>query len=405
MKLKIILILLLVAFQVSAQHSSRYKTNAPYLVVLSMDAFRWDYPQLYHTPNLDSIAQIGIKAESLQPAFPSKTFPNHYSMATGLYPQHHGIVQNIFTDSLLGEFKLSDRAAVQNANFYGGEPIWVTAENQNIRSACYYWPGSEAPIKGVHPSFWKDYDESVSIEDRADSVIAWLQKPAEQRPHLIMWYYEQPDEISHDYGPNSPETEKMVEYLDSIIGDFCRKINALPFADSINLVFTADHGMAEISKDKSISLDDYIPDAWISDVKGSNPVYFIQPVNQAFSDSIQQALSTLQQIDCWKKTEIPQYLHFGDNDRIFDLVCSAKPGWSIYWKKNRYANGGAHGYDPMFKDMHAVFYASGPAFKSNYIQPTFGNVNLYALFAEILKLKPVKTDGRLEEVKEMLRRD
>lgn len=383
-------------------HPKKNKTDVPYLVVLSMDAFRWDYPEMYDTPYLDSLAKIGVRAESLQPCFPSKTFPNHYTMATGLYPDKHGIVQNTFTDPVLRDYRLGDRKAVQNADFYNGEPIWVTAEKQDIRSACFFWPGSEAPIEGIYPSVWKKYNHDTPFEARADSIVAWLQKPAEKRPHLIMWYMHEPDGIGHNHGPKSLETKETVEYLDSLVGDFCKKINRLPMADSINLVFTSDHGMGAISAKKAISLDNYIKDAWITKVKGSNPVYLFQPASEAFADSIQNVVETIKGMNCWAKEDLPQNLHYGKNERIFDLVCVAKPGWSIYWKNSEYGTGGAHGYDPVWKDMHAIFYATGPAFKKGYFQPSFENTNLYSLFAKILGLHPAKTDGNLHVVEGML---
>lgn len=403
MRTTIILLLCVASIQALAQPGGLYKTKAPYLVVLSMDAFRWDYPQIYDTPNLDSIAQNGTKVHSLQPSFPSKTFPNHYTIATGLYPQNHGIVQNVFTDPVLGEYRLSNRQAVQNPAFYGGEPIWVSAEKQGVKSACYFWPGSEAPIKGYYPSIWKKFDASVPFQARADSVIQWLKKPASERPHLIMWYLEEPDGISHKYGPDSPETRQTVESIDQLIGHFMAQIKQLPIADSVNLVFTADHGMAKISAQRSIALEQYIKDEWVSAVKGSNPVYFIQPASPAFSDSIQTALETVSEhLACWPKNKVPDSLHFGNNPRIYDLVCAAKPGWSIYWKATQFSNGGTHGYAPAFKDMHAIFYAVGPAFKKHYEHPTVENTNLYALFAAILNLAPAKTDGNIENVKDML---
>lgn len=379
-----------------------YKSKAPYVVLLSLDAFRWDYPLLYHTPTLDSLAQVGVKAESLQPCFPSKTFPNHYTMATGLYPETHGIVQNSFTDPELGDYRLGDRSAVQNAAFYGGEPIWVSAEKQQLRSACFFLPGSEAPVKGYWPNIWKEYKSSVPFEARADSVVKWLERPAETRPHLILWYVHEPDRVGHHYGPRSTQTKEMVESLDKLVGDFCNKVNALPFADSINLIFTADHGMRAISSERAIVLNAIIDSSWITNVKGSNPVYALQPTNDSFADSIQFALAKEEHLTCWKKNELPKHLHYGNNARILDLVVAAEPGWSIYWDKIPYKGKGTHGYDPTDKDMHAIFYAAGPAFKHGYVQPSFRNTDLYVLLAKILQLTPVKTDGDLKNVEGML---
>jgi alkaline phosphatase D len=384
--------------------SSGYKTDKPYLVVLSMDGCRWDYPEMYRTPNLDSIATVGVRAESLVPCFPSKTFPNHYSIATGLYPENHGIVQNSFTDPDLGDYSLSAREAVTNPDFYLGEPIWVTAEKQAVCSACFYWPGSEAPIRGIYANTWKRYDQSASFESRIDSVISWLKKPIAVRPHLIMWYFDEPDHVGHEFGPASTKTQAMVERLDSLVGVFCRKVNTLGIADSVNLVFTADHGMGAISPDRAINLGQYVSDNLIMNVKGGNPVIMLQP-KPGELNTILGALTDVPHMKVYTKQTMPEAFHHTNSDRIFDIVCVADSAWSIYRDAGSYSTGGTHGYDPANPDMHAVFYASGPAFKKGYIQPAFQNIHLYSLFAEILGLIPAKTDGSLTEVEGMLDRN
>ena len=390
------------AQNVHLKHEQNYKNNVPYLVILSMDGFRWDYTNLYHTPNLDSLANVGTKAESLMSCFPSKTFPNHYSIVTGLYPEHHGIVFNSFHDPVLGDFKLSDRKAVMNPAFYLGEPIWVTAEKQHIRTASFYWPGSEAPIEGIYPNIWKKYDASVSYEARIDSVVGWLKRPVKERPHLVLWYFDEPDGVGHHYGPDSEQARMMVEHLDSLVGVFCRKINILDIADSINLVFTSDHGMESISSKRTISVDELVNPAWVKEIEWSNPVLLIQPINGC-KDSLLTVLKKQEHMQVYTKNTMPDQFHYNNSKRIFDLVCVADSSWSIYWKSDDYSNGGTHGYDPANKDMHAIFYASGPAFRKNSIQPTFQNIHLYSLFAQILGLKPAKTDGDLSEIRKMLK--
>ena len=235
-----------------------------YVVMLSLDGCRYDYPQLADMPNLESIARRGVKLESLQPSFPSKTFPNHYSMATGLYPDHHGIVQNSFYDPQMDAYyKIRDRQAVENGDFYGGEPIWVTAEKQGLRTASFYWVGSEAPVQGIHPTRWKVYDHHFPYAARVDTVIAWLKLPEKERPRLITWYYPEPDGVGHRFGPESPQVQAKVEYLDSLIGDFLGKLAQLPIADQVNVIVTSDHGMSRISGDKAIYFDDYLQPAWL----------------------------------------------------------------------------------------------------------------------------------------------
>jgi len=251
---------LLITFFLFALYSSPYAQRpTPYVVMLSMDGFRWDYPDKCPTPNLDRIAETGVKARSLQPAFPSKTFANHYTMATGLYPDHHGIVDNSFYDPATGKhYSISNRQAVEDPSFYGGEPIWVTAEKNGITAASFFWVGSEAPVNGIQPTYWKRYDHDVPFEQRIDSVIYWLNLPEEMRPHLITWYMDEPDGIGHGEGPYSEKTFRMVAYLDSLLGVFLDKIEALPIASQVNIIVTSDHGMGPVSPDRCIILKEYI---------------------------------------------------------------------------------------------------------------------------------------------------
>ena len=377
-----------------------------YVVMLSLDGCRWDYPQIAHMPNLESIARSGVKLESLQPSFPSKTFPNHYSIATGLYPDHHGIVHNDFYDPEMDAYyKVSDRTAVENEDFYGGEPIWVTAEKQGLKTASFYWVGSEAPIKNTQPTLWKRYDQRFPYEARVDSVIAWLQLPEKNRPRLITWYYPEPDGVSHRFSPESPETKDKLEYLDSLIGDFLKKLSQLPIADQVNVIVTSDHGMTRTSGDKVIYLDDYIQTTWLDTALGGNPVWMLD-AREGFSDSIYFNLKRDPHVQIWKKDSLPENLHYGTNSRIMDFVVTADLHWSLGWRVHEYPAsfvGGTHGYDPRYKDMHGIFYASGPAFKTGYVNPTVENVNIYPLLAKILDLKPAETDGSLENVSRMLK--
>ncbi len=377
-----------------------------YVVMLSLDGFRWDFTQLADMPNLESIARNGVKVESLQPSFPSKTFPNHYSLATGLYPDHHGIVQNSFYDpDMNAYYKLSDRSAVENGDFYQGEPIWVTAEEQGLKTASFFWVGSEAPVQSTYPSIWKQYDHHFPYAARVDSVISWLSLPEKKRPRLITWYYPEPDGVAHEFGPESPEVKAKIEYLDSLIGDFLQKLADLPIADQVNVIVTSDHGMTRISGDKVIYIDDHIQSTWLDTSLGSNPVWMLD-TKAEFTDSVYQHLKQIPHIQIWKKDSIPDRLHYGGNSRVMDLVVTADLHWSLGFRDREWSInyvGGTHGYDPHYKDMHAIFYASGPAFKHGYVHPTVENVNLYPLLAKILDVTPAKTDGSLEKMSRMLK--
>lgn len=406
MKRKIVLaitafFLLLLIIVVGCKPSEKKETS--YVVMLSMDGFRWDYPDQYETPNLDSIALHGVKAVSLKPCFPTKTFPNHYSMATGLYPDHHGIVQNSFYDAAMDKYyAIGNQEAMENPEFYSGEPIWVTAEQQGIKTASLFWVGSETKIAGFQPSYWKKYEEELPFEQRIDTIISWLQLPEEERPHLIMWYFHEPDDIGHELGPDAMETGIEVHYLDSLVGVFTKKINHLSIADKINLIFTSDHGMENISDERNIVISDYIPSDWVVNIEGSNPSYNLD-IKTEFEDEAYKILSKVDHIKIWKHGELPERLHYGNNPRTLDFTLVSDSSWSLNWDTRKFNYKGTHGYDNDNKDMHAIFYAIGPAFKMDFTQPTFENVEIYGLISKILDLKPAKTDGKLKDVIQMLR--
>jgi predicted AlkP superfamily pyrophosphatase or phosphodiesterase len=375
----------------------------PYLVILSMDGFRWDYPDSIPTPNLDAIARGGVKAVSLRPAFPSKTFPNHYTMATGLYPNNHGIVLNSFWDPDSNMYySIGKREAVENGYFYGGEPIWVTAEKQGVKSASYFWVGSEAVIDGYQPSVTKKYNWRIPYEDRIDSVLTWLQLPEDQRPHFIMWYMSEPDHMGHDHGPFSKETNEVIMYQDTLLGIFLEKIAALPNSDEINLIFTSDHGMQASDSARTEYLEDYIKESWITEIQGYNPNYNILAADDCL-DSLYNALLKADHFKVWKAGEVPARLNYGTHERCMDLIVCADSAWRIKEKRDgRRASRGDHGYDNRNTDMHAIFYATGPAFKKEHLHPTFNNVDLYPLMAHILGLVPAEVDGKISNVNGML---
>ncbi len=378
--------------------------SQPYVVMLSMDGFRWDYPDKCHTPNLDRIAAQGVKAHSLQPAFPSKTFANHYTIATGLYPDHHGIVDNSFYDPATGKhYSIRDRQAVEDPSFYGGEPIWVTAEKNSIISASFFWVGSEAPIQGIQPTYWKRYDHDVSFERRIDSVIYWLNLPEEKRPHLITWYMDEPDGIGHGEGPDGKKTLQMVARLDSLLGIFLDKIDALPIADQVNVIVTSDHGMGAVSPDRCINLKEHIDYKWFDEMEGYSPNLTLK-VKSEYADTAWKALSSIPHMTAWKHGNVPDSLHYGTNPRTLDFIMVADSAWQYSITGKIPGSAGAHGYNPSNTDMHAIFYARGPAFKVGFVHPTFENIHIYPLICEILGMEPAPVDGHINQVKAMLKK-
>jgi alkaline phosphatase D len=294
-----------------------------------------------------------------------------------------------------------DRAAVEDGSFYGGEPLWVTAEKQGVKSASFYWVGSEAPVQGTRPSFWKRYDEKVAFSSRTDSVIAWLSLPEEKRPHLVMLYYHEPDAIGHHDGPESDGVIKVVKVLENELRYLVRRLQSLPIAGQIHLIVTTDHGMQSTGKERSVLLTDFIDPDWFTMVEGSSPVYLFG-VKENMADTALAALQRIPHTRAWLTKNIPPKLHYGTNPRTLDMVLLADSGWTIR-KNNLYpVSAGAHGYDPDNTNMQGIFYATGPAFKKGYRSPVFENVDLYPLVCRILSLKPAPVDGRLERVEGML---
>jgi alkaline phosphatase D len=375
-----------------------------YVLLVSLDAFRWDYSKIYNTPNLNKLAKDGVKADRMFSSFPTVTFPNHYSIATGLYPDHHGLINNSFSAPDLGLFyRMGDRTAVENPAFYGGEPIWVTAEKQGIRSASFFWVGSEAPVGGIHPTYWKKYDETVTFEARIDTVIKWLGYPPEKRPGLVTLYFDEPDATSHSFGPVSPQTGKIVERLDSLMGVLRTKLSALPEAKRINLIILSDHGMAAVSPERYINIKSLVPNRMIASIVGGNPVYLINPA-EGKKDSVLYLLNRSKGLKAWPKSQLPSKWHYGTNLRIPEIVVVADSSWSIGTRPDGSTlRGGAHGYDNSNSDMFSIFYAAGPSFKRNFKFKELNNIDIYNLICRILNITPAKNDGDPTHIKGMLR--
>jgi predicted AlkP superfamily pyrophosphatase or phosphodiesterase len=399
----IIFLLLCICILFTGFRKDSRKPFKNYVVLVSLDAFRWDYNKLYNTPNLNQLAKDGVNAERMIASFPTNTFPNHYSIATGLYPDHHGLINNSFAAPDLGlYYRMGDRSAVENPAFYGGEPVWVTAEKQGAKAASFFWVGSEAAVGGIHPTYWKKYDGSIGFEARIDTVIKWLSYPSAKRPELVTLYFDEPDATSHDFGPGSAETRKVVEHLDSLMGTLRKKLAALPDAKKINLIILSDHGMAAVSSERYVNIKAFVPERMIASVSGSNPVFMINPA-EGKSDSILILLKNAKGLKAWKG-DLPAKWNFGTNQRIPEIVVVADSSWSIGTRAGGASiRGGAHGYDNYNSDLFSIFYAAGPAFKKNYKFKELNNVDVYNLICKILELKPAPNDGNPKNIKKILR--
>lgn len=400
-------ILLLAGFGLSVVCGCVEKTHPDRMVVvLSMDGFRWDYPDLYATPILDSLSREGVSA-TVYPCFPSNTFPNHYSMATGLHPASHGIVDNNFVDRATGlRFSLGNREMVETTSFWKGEPIWNSAELQGKRSFVYFWPGSETVINDRQASVWKKFDSSVSFQSRADTVLKWMAYPKAERPDLIMWYIEEPDAVGHHTLPGSVQTGEMVAAIDSLLGHFFARAKTLPYFDQIDFIVTADHGMGTLSKDRYINLYHHIDSTIIDYVTGSIPMQIrLKEESTEQIKALCQQINQMDHLQAWERGKLPEQFHYpADTMRMGHIIILPEIGYKLDYRPiDKPYDGGSHGFDPFHPDMNMVFYANGPSFKKGYRADKFQNLNLYALIAHLLRIEPVSNEGSIENVKGMLK--
>lgn len=406
----VMLVLLLVGCRGAGTAASARPVPAPRLVLISLDGFRVDYLDRPGARHLRALAARGVRAERMIPAFPSKTFPNHYTLVTGLTPEHHGIVANAMTDPLLGTFKLSDQQAQWEPRWWGGEPIWVTAERQGRRAASYFWPGSEAPIGGKRITWWKAYEHETPHETRVRQVLEWLALPDSQAPAVITLYFSATDDAGHRYGPQAPETDVAITRVDSAVGAVVDGIARLGLRDAVHVLVVADHGMTEVSRDRLIVLDDYL-DLGTVDVIDWTPVAAIQP-RAGDEERVYRALRDRHpHLHVYRKGEVPARYHFNAHPRITPIVAVADEGWTItsraYLARQTppgAVSGGAHGYDPALPSMGAVFVAAGPGLARGVRVPPFRNIHVYPLMAHLLGLRAAPSDGSLDSVRHFLRR-
>jgi predicted AlkP superfamily pyrophosphatase or phosphodiesterase len=376
------------------------------VVLISLDGFRWDYINRPEAKNLRALAAHGVRAERLVPSFPSLTFPNHYTIVTGLYPEHHGIVSNAMVDPVLGRFASGDNPAVRDARWWGGEPIWVTAERQHERAAPYAWPGAEAPIGGVRPTWWEKYDVNASRADRVRKVLSLLALPADSAPRFITEYFSEVDHQGHVAGPDSPQLDTAIAQLDSAVGAIVDGITRLGLWNRVDLIVLADHGMAAMSMSRFIVLDDYVSLDSLEIIEGG-PVEEIVPKPGHERYVYDHLHGANPHLAVYRKGELPARFHYNDNPRITPIVAIADEGWATTTRSRLLAKvgpfGGNHGYDNQLLSMGALFVASGPAFKSGVVVPPFQNIHVYDLIAHLLGLRPAPNDGSLDSTRVLLK--
>lgn len=381
------------------------------LILVSIDGFRWDYLERYSPPALTALAARGVRAEGLIPQFPSKTFPNHYTLVTGLRPAHHGIISNnMVAPDIPGRFAMSNRKVLSDPRWWGGEPIWNTIERQGHLAASMFWPGSETLIGGHRATYWRPFDDHLPNADRVAQVIEWLRLPEGRRPSFLTAYFSDVDSAGHASGPDSTDVRNAVLRVDRSIAALVAGVADAGLADRANFVVVSDHGMATIPPDHFIVLDDYVnPDT--VDVVDWAPVLALSPRNGDV-DALYAALKGKHPaLAVYRRDEVPAIYGLAGHPRLPAVVGIASEGWFVTSRRElsawavgpRHRPGGTHGYDVRNRSMHGLFIAAGPRLVRHRVVPELENVHVYDLLCAILGVGPAPNDGDPAVTRPLLR--
>ena len=372
------------------------------VLLVALDGFHPSYLDRPPSRNLRELARTGVRARWLTPVFPTLTFPNFSSIATGLYPEHHGIVSNTMRDPVLGSFSLRDRKAMQDPRWWGGEPIWVTAVRQGKRAATFFWPGSDVAIGGVQPTYYKVYDPTVPNAERVRQVLEWLSLPPARASALVTLYLGDVDEAGHEYGPSSLEEDSAIARVDSALGALMTGIAQRGLDGRVNLIVVSDHGMAELDSSRVIYLDDYL-DPGSVEIVDRGPFLSLVPRSREEERIYRRLKGANPHLMIYRRSEVPAAYHYRDNARIPPIIGVADDGWAVLTRPQLPPRGG-HGYPPERPSMRAIFIGRGPAFRKGAVVEPFQNIHIYPLLTHILGLRQASSDGTLDSVKTVLAR-
>lgn len=378
------------------------------VLLVSLDGFRADYLDRGLAPNVARIARDGVRARGMTPSYPSLTFPNHYTLVTGLVPDHQGMIHNTMRDPVLGNFSLSNRMAVGDSRWWGGEPVWVGAEKAGLRTATMYWPGSEAAIQGVRPTRWYPYADGATmpLHERIDVVLGWLSEPDATRPRFATLYFETIDKQAHAFGPESAQARDAVHEVDAQIGRLIDGLDARGLRDRVDLVVVSDHGMATVPPGNVIAAEDMVP-AELADVITIGQVIAIQPRPGREAEAERVLLGRHAHYECWRKADLPKRWRTGTHPRTPDITCQMDEGWDAVRREAIASrpghDRGSHGYDPALPSMRALFVARGPSFRRGVVLPVFPNTDVYPLLARLVGIPAAANDGEIAPLLPALR--
>ncbi|XP_047460671.1 venom phosphodiesterase 1 [Mugil cephalus] len=372
------------------------------LLLVSLDGLRAEYLQTWSTliPVLDKLKRCGTSAPYMQAAFPSKTFPNHYTIVTGLYPESNGLIDNVMYDPVFDAVFSLSSPEKENPDWYLGQPIWHTARYQGLKSGTFFWPGSDVKINGSFPNIYQPYNGKVPFEERVFTVLKWLQLPDDERPDFYTLYLEEPDKSGHKYGPVSGGIITSLQGVDQIIRQLMNGLKQIGLHRCLNIIIVADHGMESTSCDRKEVLQELVGDT-SGLVVSEGPLGRIRPENK---DTVLDSAGLVSNMTCKKpdqkikpylKAHLPKRLHFANSRRIEDVSVLVEPKWLFERAPGSltFCSGGTHGYDNDVESMHAVFVSYGPKFQSKMEIEPFSNIELYNLMCDVLQITPTDNNG------------
>lgn len=394
------------------RYNSVEAQTKPYVIMISADGFRYDYAKKYNAGNLLKFSNGGVQAKAMIPSYPSITFPNHWSLITGLYPSHHGLIDNYFYDYKRKEaYAMSDRKNAEDGSWYGGIPLWGLAEKQGMISASLMWVGSASDAGGIRPTYYYPYHEKFTPSEKVDKVIDWLKLPMDKRPHFISLYFPEVDGSGHHFGPETKETEEAVHLVDKAIGELVQKVNNLSLKN-VNFIFVSDHGMIKVDGGNPLEIPAMLLNKEKFDIYNSQTLLRVYVKNPEEVKAVYKELKANKTDDyeVYLDKKFPKYLHFATKDdkynRIGQILLVPKAP-KVFLPKGKTTSVGKHGYNPaIVPEMKATFLAWGPEFKNNLVIDEFANINVYPLVAEILGLKITEPiDGKLKVLKKTLKKE
>jgi len=346
------------------------------------------------------IARSGVRAGRLIPVFPANTFPGHVSLATGTYPDRHGIVDNHFIDRSKGTYRYA-----ADADWLDAEPLWIAAERQGVPAATYFWVGSESDWRGQGTRHrMAPFDASRPEAAKVDQIVQWLRLPADQRPRLIMSYWAGADRAGHRYGPDSLEVLAALVAQDAELARLLAALDEDQAWSHTTLVLVSDHGMTETGR--YLDLAGALRSARVpARVIGSAVahVYLEDPAQIAVAESV--AL-TLGAVKVYRGKALPDHYRLRHPTRTGDLVVMADPPYTLSRPAGfegrlmtaMQALGssfGTHGYDPALPDMGGVFMAMGRGIPADLALAEVRQIDVAATVALLLGIQPpLQSEGQ-----------